>query len=163
MVQIRPFWTFFDLSKSWLERLLQEPPQRISQELLVHLPVAKDVRLVSLYMPLITKLLDEALRTDTLLEESRSILAYALLHPLFEGQGKVCHFSIFLAIFKLCELKTDEYREALIRYVKELQTRMITPESGGYCSSSNASCTDYSDTDSSDESVDEETVPDQAG
>ena len=98
MVQIRPFWTFFDLSKSWLERLLQEPPQRISQELLVHLPVAKDVRLVSLYMPLITKLLDEALRTDTLLEESRSILAYALLHPLFEGQGKVRHFSIFLAI-----------------------------------------------------------------
>ena len=62
----------------------------------------------------------------------------------------------------LCEPKIDEYREALIRYVKELQTRMITPESGGYCSSSNASCTDYSDTDSSDESVDEETVPDQA-
>ena len=83
-------------NSSWLERLLQEPPQRISQELLVHLPVAKDGRLVSLYMPLITKLLDEALRTDTLLEESRSILAYALLHPLFEGQGKVCQFRHFI-------------------------------------------------------------------
>ena len=73
-------------NSSWVERLLQESPTRISQELLLHLPVAKDPRLVSLYMPLINKLLEEAERNDVLLEESRSILAYAMMHPIFEGQ-----------------------------------------------------------------------------
>jgi len=125
-------------NSSWVEQLMQKPVTCISQQLLLHLPVAKDFRLVSLYMSLIAKLLDEALRTDSLFEESRSILAYALHHPLFEGQ--------------------EEYREQLIRYVKQLQRKQIPLDSStGYCSSSNVgTCSDYSDTDSSNESIDEE-------
>jgi len=66
---------------SWVERLLQEDPSRIAQDLLVHLPVVKNNSLVSHYMPLITKLLMHSINTDELLEQSRNILGK---FPLFQ-------------------------------------------------------------------------------
>jgi len=90
---------------SWVERLLQEDPSRIAQDLLVHLPVVKNNSLVSHYMPLITKLLMHSINTDDLLEESRSILAYALLHPIFDGN--------------------PPYKEELIKYTNQIQQKMV--------------------------------------
>ena len=50
---------------------------------------------------LIVKLMTHSLATDSLLEEARSILAYALLHPIFDG--------------------SDEYKRDLIEFAGLLQ------------------------------------------
>jgi len=48
------------------------------------LPLVKERHLSDFYVQLIQKLLKYSLANNELLEESRQVIAYALLHPMFE-------------------------------------------------------------------------------
>ena len=70
---------------SKVSKIILEEAEKVASALCAHLPLVKDCRLSDSYMQLIQKLLDHALKESVLLEESRQVIAYAMLHPMYEN------------------------------------------------------------------------------